>query len=346
MAKGYSLMSGTSFSSPYIAGIAALYLEKFGRSAASQFPFALMNSATPIAEKGYTSSDPEDVGALSGEGSLSSVIRQGSGGVNLQRVLNTVNYLEPRKLELGSLKSQGSLLTKTVTIHNKGATAKSYVFKHEPALAVSVTDTKKPKQSHKLDIRVTINPRTVSVPPNGKVKISIDFNTNSVKDHKIFYSGYIEAHESKFAKTLDADTILRVPYMGYAGDLNGVNVFDAQMFHSTTIGGLLPVKDSNSGNADTTSALSSSDSLVVMVNLLLPSPDVTAVLVEDKDPSKVIRVLHEYGKQARHELKVPIPRVMEMNPGQTYRVKVIAKQPSTHANADPDTWISPSFLVR
>jgi hypothetical protein len=110
-------------------------------------------------------------------------------------------------------------------MHNKGTTAKSYVFKHEPALSVSVIDIKKPTQSHKMGVRVTISPRSVSVPPNGRVEVSIDFN-----------------------------------------------VFDAEMFHSTTIGGLLPVSRSQSITPDVASSLSASDSLTVKVDLILPSP--------------------------------------------------------------------------
>jgi hypothetical protein len=338
-------MDGTSMAAPYISGLAALYLEKYNKDKQKikQFQYHLLNTAQPMFD------------SSKGTGELMTVIRQGAGVVRPYRLLEVEDYVSPRKLELGKINDPKQVQEKQITIHNQGKTAKTYILKHTPAVAIRFQDESSPIKEPRTHANVRFHKAEVTVPPmkSAQVRLSIDSGALFQKEN-LFYSGYVEV--------LDKATkeILRVPYMGFSGDKRQLQILQQPK--------LLHVQDQDNAetytDATTSTALKPAfettltemDCVLFDYKLQIPASLLVITIVKASEPQTDIQVIKEmqlaFNTPPSEEdvLSDDIPSdnavmilksVSEIEPNENYIIKV-----SAHTlHREPHEWLSPVFRV-
>ena len=130
LAQGaYGLNSGTSMSSPHVAGTAALLLEARPRTPSQVVRDILQNT-----------SSPRLWWANPGLGFLDNTHRQGAGLVRIDRALNNHTKVTPGKLSLGE--SEAFPVTRTLKLENNGPLGITYDLSHAPTLSTTANTFK------------------------------------------------------------------------------------------------------------------------------------------------------------------------------------------------------------
>ena len=200
----YATLSGTSMSSPHVAGAAALVLqgrrEQTKGGAAVVKPTAvrtlLMNTAQPRTE-GPDSPD------------LYPVQRQGAGMIDAWRAITANQRVLPDKIALGAMKS-GAYMEQTIVIENLRNSAETYQFTATGGEALPV----------KLD--APPGGLTVKARQTGHVKVSMRVPPE-LPDNALF-SGWIGVIDSA------GETVARIPYLGFKGDYQASTALDPLIF--------------------------------------------------------------------------------------------------------------------
>lgn len=199
---GYGANSGTSMASPHVAGAVALLLQAKPKTSAQAVRSILQNSADPKMWWGNP--------AL---GFLDNVHRQGAGLIDIDDAILATSTVEPGKISVGE--GQSGPATRTLTIANKGSSAVTYNLSHVNALSTGgvITPT-----FFAGDASVAFSAASVVVPAGGSVAVSATITpaTGPVNGQ---YGGYIVLTDAA-----DATKVLRVPYAGFVGDYQGIQV--------------------------------------------------------------------------------------------------------------------------
>jgi minor extracellular serine protease Vpr len=200
---GYANLSGTSMSSPHVAGAAALLLQARPNTPPQAVLALLQNSASPRLWSGNP--------AL---GLLEVVHRQGAGMIQLANAINSTAKVEPAKLSLGE--SEAGPAVRTLTIENKSAQDVTYTLSHAPALATG-PNTFVPAYFAGYATAAFSAP-TVTVPANGTANFTVTITPNTGLQDGSLYGGYV-------VLTPQGDSpALRVPYAGFKGDYQSIQV--------------------------------------------------------------------------------------------------------------------------
>ncbi|GHC93618.1 hypothetical protein GCM10007079_43230 [Nocardiopsis terrae] len=200
MAKGgYATISGTSMSSPHVAGGVALLLEARPDLGAHEVRDVLQNTADPTMWWGNP-----DLGVLD------NVHRQGAGMLDLPGSILTTTSLAPGKLALGATEGP---VTETVTVSNDGDEAATYEISHEPALGTHGS-TFTPS-FNAASAEASFSTDEVTVGPGESVEVDVTV-TPPARDHEqMLYGGYVTVTE---VEGKGAGESHRVPYAAYNGD--------------------------------------------------------------------------------------------------------------------------------
>jgi subtilisin family serine protease len=202
----YANLSGTSMSSPHVAGAVALLLEAYPKTSSQAVRDILQNSAMPAAWWG----DPS-------LGFLDNVHRQGAGMLQIDKAILSTTRVSPGKLSLGD--SQAGPVTQTLTISNLGKSAVTYDLSSVSALA-NGPDAYTPS-FYLAPAGVTINGAetvSVTVPAKSSTTVNVTVTANAQLEDDSLYGGYIVVSPQ------GAGEAIHVPFAGLKGDYQAVQV--------------------------------------------------------------------------------------------------------------------------
>ncbi len=205
---GYATLSGTSMSSPHVAGGVALLLQARPKTSVPDVKTLLQNSA-----------DPKPWNLSPGLGYLDNVHRQGAGMLDLPSAIAARALVEPSELSLGE--SQGGVARQTLQIKNLGNAGVTYDVSHEPALATGPnTFTQQNLLFRAAPATVTFSKATITVQAasNQNLGVTIAAPDSTLLEDRGIYGGYI------VLTPRDGGAKLRVPYAGFKGDYQAIQV--------------------------------------------------------------------------------------------------------------------------
>jgi len=200
---GAAIISGTSMSSPHVAGAAALFLEAHPDTPPLALRSILQNSA-----------DPKNWSLNPGLGFLDNVHRQGAGMLDIDDAIEETTRITPGKLALGE--SQAGPQTKTLTLQNSDSSEVSYTLSHVGALGTHGS-TNVPSFNASF-ATVGFSSASVTVPAGGSASVTATITAPAGPD-KGQYGGYLV-----FTPQGGDGAVLRVPYAGLVGDYQSIQV--------------------------------------------------------------------------------------------------------------------------
>ncbi|MGZ6141688.1 MAG: S8 family serine peptidase [Myxococcales bacterium] len=199
----YANLSGTSMSSPHVAGAAALYLQANPKAHSWDVRDVLQNSAVPKPWFGNP-----------GLGFLDNVNRQGAGMLRIDSAILAAVRAKPGKLSLGE--SQNGPVTQTITLTNEGSSDVTFAVSNTDALA-NGPNTFTPSFAISSST-VAPSATTVAVPAGGSASVTVSISPDPGLPANSLYGGYVV-----FTAT-DGSQTIRVPYAGFKGDFQSIQV--------------------------------------------------------------------------------------------------------------------------
>jgi subtilisin family serine protease len=203
----YGTLSGTSMSSPHVAGAVALLLQAHPHTPSNAVRDILQNAAIPHLWSANTSF-----------GILDAAHRQGAGMLNVPGAVLATTRVTPGKLSLGE--SQFGPVHKSLTITNSGATAETYALSFEDAISTIGSYT----LAFDYDVSSVVFSQggvpltSMAVPAGGSVALDVAIAPGGFLSDQAQYGGYIS-----LTPVSGAD-VVRVPYAGYKGDYQAIQV--------------------------------------------------------------------------------------------------------------------------
>ncbi|KAF8937423.1 hypothetical protein BGZ58_002731 [Dissophora ornata] len=213
---GYTVMSGTSMATPYIAGSHALYMQyKKSKPHGDIIRKAFKNSAT--ISKNY------------GSKTFTSAAKQGAGLVNVLNAVLSTATITPDHIDLlDTVNFQKSV---KITIQNTGKHAETYTLSHVPADALNSYNASNsfPLGTPIIEAdyaTVKFSQGQVKIAAGKSAKITLQFKEPKKGIAKDFplYSGFVVATP----KTKNAIPV-HVPYTGVKGDIRNVPIMDTDL---------------------------------------------------------------------------------------------------------------------
>jgi len=196
---GYASLSGTSMSSPHVAGTAALLLQARRGTRASDVRTILQNSSEPAPWFGNP-----------GLGFLDNVHRQGAGMVQIDKAILATTRVEPGKISAGE--SEAGPYRQTLTITNNGRSPVTYDLSYVNALSTAGVITPAFFGS---DATVAFSASSVTVPPGRRASVLATINPATGPANGQ-YGGYIVFTPQ------GGGQVYRVPFAGFVGDYQGI----------------------------------------------------------------------------------------------------------------------------
>ena len=197
----YAVFSGTSMSSPHVAGAVALLLQAKPNTPAQAVDVILQNSANP---KPHSATVPAPA----------SVHRQGAGMLAIDDAILATTKIEPGKLSLGE--SQGGPVTRTLTVENNASTAVTYDLSHTAAVATGPNTFS--VELALAPATVTFSVPNVTVQPGGSASVNATVVPNAALPDRSLFGGYIVFTPQGGGR------VHRVPYAGFQGDYQSIPV--------------------------------------------------------------------------------------------------------------------------
>ena len=123
-ADGFTWLSGTSFAAPFVAGTAALVLQRRSTATVAQVRSAIINTAEPLL---FDGTDP------------ASVLAKGAGLLDAKAALDTQTVAEPATLGFGALNGLTLPRQQALTVRNLATQVRSLTVEVVPSVAAATT---------------------------------------------------------------------------------------------------------------------------------------------------------------------------------------------------------------
>jgi subtilisin family serine protease len=205
---GHGTISGTSMSSPHVAGAAALFLQSKGKRG---YP------AKAVRDRLQNSADPSLWGGNPALGFLDNVHRQGAGLLDIDDAILATVEVSPGKLSLGE--SEAGPQMRTLSIKNKGSSSVTFDLSHVAALSTgpkSMTNYAAVSYFGS-DATASFSAGSVNVPAGGEASVDVTITAPSGPNQGQ-YGGYIVLTPQ------GGGQVYRVPYAGFIGDYQSLQV--------------------------------------------------------------------------------------------------------------------------
>ncbi|KAF9940621.1 hypothetical protein BGZ67_007259 [Mortierella alpina] len=210
---GYTLMSGTSMATPYIAGAQALYMQsKKSKVSGRALRLILKNTAT--------------ISKTAGSKTLASAAKQGAGLVHILNAIRSTATISPDHIDLRD--SMHLPAAFVIYIQNTGKVTETYTLSHKPADTLALYDKNStfPRAYPVVyDDYATVymSKKKVKIAPGKTVQVQLVFKRPTAVDEgeAPLYSGYIVATPSS-----KNGVAVHVPYTGLSADAAKVPIMD------------------------------------------------------------------------------------------------------------------------
>jgi hypothetical protein len=200
---GAATLSGTSMSSPHVAGGATLVLEARPRTPSNAMLSRLQNSA-----------DPQNWSANPGLGLLDHTYRQGAGMLDIVGAVEATTTVEPSQIAVGE--SEGGPKTFRVTVKNSGPASVTYDLTHSAGVAsgpnTQTGNSYMPTGAFDAPATVSFGAPSVTVAPGGSASFDVTIDANAALPDRSLYGGYVVLTPPGDGATY------RVPFAGLKGD--------------------------------------------------------------------------------------------------------------------------------
>ncbi|KAG0027455.1 hypothetical protein BGZ81_005628 [Podila clonocystis] len=224
---GFATLQGTSMASPYMAGVQALFLGRYGKTDPNKLLNLLQSTAKATIRPGSPTS-------------LSSVFQQGGGLIALERLFATdlPTVLSPTALYLND--TQYQKLEHKITFFNPSKTStRTWTLVHHPASSVngfeernhySPVNVSRLRTSEEGASDATMEPSQLTLLPGatGTVTVRISPPSTLNVEERWLYSGFLDfSCQSSTAggPTAECDSSL-VSYGGMHGHLSGIPILN------------------------------------------------------------------------------------------------------------------------
>ncbi len=244
----YGLMSGTSMSSPQVAGVAALVMQYLHE----KYPNAAKGELRDMAEALMMSNAEVIISAESGV--EASPRQQGAGLVNAAAAVTAESYLtvggEKPKVSMGD--STSGNYSFSFEVHNMGTEEKTYTLDASVLTEAVASDGYNYYMygiEQALSAAVTFDKDEVTVPAGGKVSVKVSIALSD--EDKAFFAaaypngGYVEGYI--YLESLDEDS-MNLPFLGFYGDWTKPPVFDTAYWYDNSFWGAAPKNGIPEGN--------------------------------------------------------------------------------------------------
>lgn len=210
---GYTVLSGTSMASPYIAGAHALYMQaKNAKPHGDEIRKVFKNTAT--------------ISSNHGSKTKASAAKQGAGLINVLSAIMTTTSISPDHIDL--LDSKHFKKSVKISIKNHGKHTETYTLSHTAAGALNSYNANNtfPLGTPVIEAdyaTVSFSFNKVKIPAGKTVKITLKFEEPKKGKASEFpiYSGYVIATPNS-----KSGIPVHVPYTGLKGDVSKVPMQD------------------------------------------------------------------------------------------------------------------------
>jgi subtilisin family serine protease len=213
---GAATLSGTSMSSPHVAGAIALIKEARPRIPAQAMAGRLQNSA-----------DPKNWSGNAGLGLLDFSFRQGAGMLDIVGTIQATTVVEPSQIAVGE--SEFGQKTFTISVSNEGNGSVTYNLSHVPTVAsgpnlqAQLGMTPAPASynttgTFDAPASVTFSAPSITVPAGGSASFDVTIGANAALPDRSLYGGYVALTPQ------GGGAVYRVPFAGFKGDYQSTQV--------------------------------------------------------------------------------------------------------------------------